>query len=140
MIAAIRISGPIKVRKDVEETLSRLRLKRKFSCVVINPTKESMGMIKKVRDFVAYGEIDKETFEKLIEKRGQKVGDKKTVESKKIVEEIQKGKKYQDLNLKPFFRLHPPRGGIEVKKGFGDGKGVLGNNKESINKLIQRML
>jgi large subunit ribosomal protein L30 len=44
------------------------------------------------------------------------------------------------LNIKPFFRLHPPRGGIDSAKHFGIKKGVLGNNKESINKLIERML
>ena len=39
--------------------------------------------------------------------------------------------------IKPFFRLHPPRGGINTKYHFP--KGVLGENKE-INKLILRML
>jgi len=36
--------------------------------------------------------------------------------------------------------IHPPRKGIESKKHFGVGKGVLGNNKKEINKLIERML
>jgi len=140
MIVAIRISGPIKLKASIEETLSRLRLKRKFSCVVFKPTKENIGMINKVRDFVAYGEVKKETFEKLIEKRGQLIDKKKKIDPKRIYDEIENGKKYVDLNLKPFFRLHPPRGGMDVKRGFGDKKGVLGNNKEHINELLERML
>ena len=44
----------------------------------------------------------------------------------------------EELNMKPFFRLHPPRGGINAKIHFP--KGVLGNNKEKINDLIKRML
>ena len=71
-------------------------------------------MINKVRDFVAFGEIDNETHKKLLEKRKTKIEN--------------------------FFRLHPPRGGIESKKHFGVGKGVLGDNKNKINELIGRML
>jgi large subunit ribosomal protein L30 len=140
MIAIIRIKGQIGVDKKVKETLSRLRLRRKYACVVVNPTNENLGMIKKVKNLVAYGEIGKKTFEKLIEKRGQALDKKKKIDFKKSAEELEKGKNYEDLNLKPFFRLHPPRGGIESKKHFGVGKGVLGNNKEKINELIERML
>ena len=120
MIAIIRIHGMVNVNKDVEETLYRLRLRRKYSCVILEkPTNEQLGMIKRVKDFVAYGEIDESTYKKLIEKRGKKDKDKK---------------------LKPFFRLHPPRGGIDSKKHFGVKKGVLGNHDKEINKLIERML
>jgi len=141
MIAVIRIHGGVKIKKKIEETLYRLRLRRKYSCVVlVNPTKEQSGMIKKLKDFVAFGEIDDKIFKELIEKRGQLIDKSKKIDAKKIIEEIKKGKKYEELNLKPFFRLHPPRKGIESKKHFGVGKGVLGNHKKEINKLIERML
>ncbi|MGD9275696.1 MAG: uL30 family ribosomal protein [Candidatus Pacearchaeota archaeon] len=141
MIAVIRIHGMVKVKQPVAETLDRLRLRRKYSCVVFsNPTKVQMGMIKKVQDFVAFGEITNETFEKLLEARGQKLNKKKDIDAKKVIEDLEKGKKYEELNLKPFFRLHPARGGIDTKKHFGVDKGVLGNNKEEINKLILRMI
>ena len=76
-------------------------------------------MIESLRNFIAYGEIDEATYKKLKETRGQK---------------DTKGK------LKPFFRLHPPRGGIESKKHFGVGKGVLGNHGKEISKLLEKML
>ena len=117
-IAVIRIHGQVGLNKKIKETLHRLRIRRKYSCVVLEPTKENLGMIKKVQDFVAFGEIDEETYKELIEKRGKKI----------------------DGKLKPFFRLHPPRKGIDAKKHFGVKKGVLGNNKDKINDLIKRML
>jgi large subunit ribosomal protein L30 len=119
MISIIRIHGMVKIKKTIEETLQRLRLKRKYACVVLKPTEVNLGMIKKVRDFVAFGEINKETFEKLIESRGKLINKKKAIDAKKIIVELEAGQKYQDLNLKPFFRLHPPRKGIDSKKHFG---------------------
>ena len=140
MIAAIRITGDVNLKKDIRETFKRLRLKKKYSCVVLHKNQVNIGMIKKVKDFTAYGEINEKVFEELVEKRGQLIDKKKKIESKKVYDEFKKGTKLEMLNLKPFFRLHPPRGGIESKKHFGIGKGVLGNNKEKINELIERML
>lgn len=105
MIAIIRISGLVNIRSDIEETLSRLRLRRKYACVVIKPTKEKLGMIKKVKEFVAFGEIDKKTYEELVEKRGQLIDKTKKTDLKKAAEEIEKGKEYEHLNLKPFFQI-----------------------------------
>ena len=116
-IAIVRISGQVKVSKDIEDTLYRLKLRRKYACVVVKPTKDVLGMLKKVRFYVAYGPINKETNDKLIKQRGRKDKDGK---------------------LKPFFRLHPPRKGIKSKLQYP--KGVLGSNKADINKLIERML
>jgi len=138
MICVIRIRGQVGINKDVKETLNRLMLRRKYSCIVIEPTKEQLGMIKKMRNFVAFGEIKKDMLEKLIEKRGQLINKEKKVDAKKAVEELEKGKKYAELNLKSFFRLHPPRKGIKSKLHFP--KGVLGDNKEKINDLVKRML
>lgn len=112
MICVIRIHGQVGLNKDVKETFNRLRLRRKYSCVVLEPTKETLGMINKVGNQVAFGEITSETHKKLNEKRKTKI--------------------------KNFYRLHPPRGGIKSK--FHYPKGVLGNNKDKINDLIERML
>ena len=138
IICIIRIRGQIGLDKDVEETLHRLRLRRKYSCVVLTPTREQSGMLKKVRNFVAFGNISKETLEKLIEKRGQPIEKKKKIDVKKAVEAFEKGNTLEKLNLKPFFRLHPARGGMNTKLHFP--KGVLGDNKDKINDLVLRML
>ncbi len=117
MIAAVRIKGDVGLRHQIRETLQRMGLKKKYSCVILEkPKATELGMIDKLKDFVAFGEISSETHKKLVEARGK----------------FSKSKTH--------FRLHPPRGGIESKKHFGVGKGVLGNNKEKINELIERML
>ncbi len=143
MIAIIRIKGKVGIRKDVEETLNRLRLRRKYTCVVVREKKEILGMLKKVKDYVAYGKIDKKTFVELVKKRGLplKRQDKGKIDAEKVVREFIESKtekKLDNFGIKNFFRLHPPRGGIKSKEHFP--KGVLGNNKEKINDLIKRML
>ncbi len=144
MKTIIRITGMVNMNKDNEETLSRLRLRRKYSCVMINENKEIISMLKKVRNFVAYGNIDKETLKELIIKRGKSIeGEKKKLKindekANKLAEEILKNQSLNNLEIKPFFRLHPPRKGINTRTHFP--RGVLGDNKEKINDLIRRML
>jgi len=139
MMAVIRIKGQVKIRAKIEETLFRLGLRKKFSCILINEkNKVQTGMLNKIRDFVAFGEIDKGTLIRLIENRAQPIGNKK-INAEKTASEILSGKKLQDLGIKPFFRLHPPRGGLKSSKEKFP-KGVLGNHKQEINKLIEKML
>ena len=126
-----------------EEALDRLRLRKKYTCVLIDDKKPEMaGMLKVVKDFVAFGEIDEKTLEELLRARGRKIGDKKArveeSETAKLAKEILAGKNMIELGLKPFFGLHPARGGINSKKNYP--KGVLGNHREKINDLIRRML
>jgi len=133
MIIVIRISGMVKVPKKVTETLHRLRLRRKYVAVILEDSATNLKLLRKIRDYVAYGTISQEMLEKLVALRGKEVtGDK----NKSLEIKLKKGKK----KLKPFFRLHPPRGGIESKRHAGVGKGVLGDNKEKINELLARML
>lgn len=146
MIAAIRISGAVKIKEKIAETLSRLRLRKKFVCVIVDEkSPDKMGMIKKLRDFIAYGEINQETLAELIKARGKWEGaDKKKSgvsksEAEEIAREIMTGRKISDFGLKPFFRLHPPRGGLKSSKKHYP-KGVLGCHGSEINKLIKRML
>ena len=140
MIAIIRIAGKVKIKAVIEETLQRLRMGNKFTCVIIDEKDEiKLSMLKKVKDYVAYGEIDKSMLVRLIEKRGQLIDKNKKIDAEKIADEIISGKKSIDLGIKPFFRLHPPRHGLKSsKKQFP--RGVLGNHKDQINKLIEKML
>ena len=101
----------VKISKSVEEALFRIRLRRKYSAVLLKSTDENIKLLKKLRNYIAYGVINKETLEKLIELRGKSI-DRGKIDSRKIVSEIEK-KNLEKLGLKPFFRLHPPRNGIE---------------------------
>ena len=138
MIIVIRISGMVEIPKDVQETLFRMRLRRKYSAILLKDNEDTHKLLQKVRNFVAYGTIDEETLISLLEKRGQ-ASDKKKIDAKKVASELEK-KDLEALNIKPFFRLHSPRGGIDSKVHFPIRKGVLGDNKEKINDLVRRML
>ncbi|MEK6892985.1 MAG: uL30 family ribosomal protein [Nanoarchaeota archaeon] len=138
MILIIRISGLVEMPSNAQETLFRMRLRRKYSAVLIKDTSENKKILQKIRNFVAYGPINQETLIQLIEKRAQVIGNNK-IDSAKITEQLEKGRT-EDLGIKPFFRLHPPRGGIDSKTHFPIRKGVLGDNKEKINDLVRRML
>lgn len=141
MILAIRIRGMVGNNAEIEDTFARLHLKRKYACTVVRAKPEILGMVKKLENCIAYGKIDKELLKELVEKRGELIDKNKKTDKMKMVEEFLTGKlekKWRDLNIKPFFRLHPPRGGIETKKHFP--KGVLGNHKEKISELLRRML
>jgi large subunit ribosomal protein L30 len=144
LVAVIRISGMVKIKKVIENTLYRLRLRRKYACVLINGNNEDlMGMLEKVKFYVAYGPVDKETLVKLIKERAEidktkKENKEMKINPEKTAEKLLEGKTLKELGLKSFFRLHPPRKGIKSKLQFP--KGVLGNNSSEINKLIERML
>ena len=130
--------------KEVKETFERLRLRRKHVCVLLPENESNKGMIHKVKDFVTYGEINKETLKELLEKRGKLAGDNKITSLKEdFIDSLMAGKaKLADAGIKPFFRLAPPRQGfgkIGIKKGFAE-KGALGYRGKEINALLKKMM
>ncbi|HIH17835.1 MAG TPA: 50S ribosomal protein L30 [Nanoarchaeota archaeon] len=144
MLAVIRIRGKLDKSKEVKETFERLRLRRKHVCVLLPENESNKGMIHKVKDFVTYGEINKETLKELLEKRGKLAGDNKITSLKEdFIDSLMAGKaKLADAGIKPFFRLAPPRQGfgkIGIKKGFAE-KGALGYRGKEINALLKKMM
>lgn len=138
MIIAIRISGMVDVPENVNHLLDNINLRRKYAAILIEETPENMKMLNQIRSFVAFGKITNQNLVKLISMRGER-SDSKKIDAEAVVKNLDK-KSLREQGLKPFFRLHPPRKGIESKKHFGIGKGVLGDNKEHINALLERML
>jgi len=138
MILVIRISGQVGLSKEDKETLFRMRIRKKYAAILLNHSEKNEKVLKKMRNHIAFGDIDKETLKELLQKRAKPVDKKNKIEVEKVVEQLDK-KSLQSLGIKPFFSLHPPRGGIESKKHFGVGKGVLGHNKK-MNELVRRML
>lgn len=153
-IAVIRIRGKIGIKKNIKDTLNMLRLYNKNYCVVINNKPQNIGMIKKVKDYTTWGEIEEETLNLLLEKRGKLAGKKNLtneylkekikLDINSLTKEILESKKsLKDVpGLKLFFRLKPPIGGFErkgIKTPFSLG-GALGYRKEKINDLIKKMI
>ena len=137
MLLVIRIGGMVDIDSNIQETLYRLRLRRKYSAVLLKSTPLNLKILRIVRNQISYVPIDPQTLKLLLEKRAVPLKAKK-IDAEKLAEELEK-KDLKSLDIKPFFRLHPPRGGIESKKHAGVGKGVLGENKK-INELVRRML
>jgi len=126
-IAIIRIAGKQGLTRKVKDTFTLLNLHKKHTCVIVDSSKSILGMIKVIKDYATWGEIDKETFSLLIEKRGKLPG------KNKLTEEYLKEKVNKSFNevssesfdgkinikdipgLKPFFRLSPPNKGYESK-------------------------
>lgn len=71
-IVIVRMRGEVGTMRDIIDTFKMLGLKRSYSVVLVEKTPSTMGMIRKIDHFVAWGEANAET-EKMIEgKRGLK--------------------------------------------------------------------
>jgi len=111
------------------------------------------GMLQRVKDYTTWGEINKETLVKLLAARGKLSGDRPLTEEflkqatsyptfEKFSEALLENKvTFKDIpEVKPLFRLNPPRKGHRTVKRSFVNKGSLGYRKEEINTLIERML
>ena len=152
MFAILRVRGKIGVNYKIEHNLELLNLTRVSHCVLLKKSPELMGMLRKGKDYITWGEIDKDTLKLLLEKRGKVyLEDNKLVPFKekyakdvdKIVADLLNDKKtIKEYSIKQVFRLRPPSKGYEskgIKKTYVQG-GVLGNRGESINKLLKKMI
>lgn len=153
VFAAVRIRGVINVKPSIKRTLQLLRLTRVNHCVLLEEKPGNKGMLQVAKDYITWGEIDKEMLSKLINTRGKLEGDKELTEdyiksatSYASIEKlsqtiIDKKFNYKDIpNVKPIFRLNPPKKGYEgIKRSFVN-KGALGYRGKEINKLIERMI
>lgn len=152
-LAVVRVRGVGDASPDVEKTLENIHLTRNCHITLLTNTPSFLGMLKKVRHFVTWGEITKGNILLLLRKRGRLVGNTplndnyaqevgyKTLDE--LAEAIHKIEvEFNRLpNIKPVFRAHPPKKGYKgkVKKSYTVG-GVTGNRGETINKLIERMI
>ncbi len=151
--AVIRVRGHADVNRDVVDTLKMLRLNRVNHAVIIPQNDVVKGMLNKAKDLITWGEVSEETLAKMIQERGRLMGDKpiddaylKENSEFSSVSDFAKSvasdqRKYSDLkDVKPIFRLHPPKQGFENNKQSVQNHGTLGYRGKEINALIERML
>ena len=151
--AVIRVRGTVNIKPDIKKTLQLLNLSKVNHCVLLEEKPSIKGMLRVVKDYVTWGEIEKDAISKLITSRGKLVGDKELTNDylksstsfsdvEKISQAIIDNKfRYKDIpDVKPIFRLNPPKNGYEgIKRSFSN-KGALGYRGKEINKLIKRMI
>ncbi|TET19818.1 50S ribosomal protein L30 [Candidatus Bathyarchaeota archaeon] len=151
-LAVIRVRGLSGVFREIDETLRMLHLTRNCHATLIDDRASYLGMLRKAKDYLVWGEVSREGVALLLGKRGKLVGNKKLTEKyvqgigyesiDDLAEAIYELKvEYSSLSgVKPLFRLHPPKKGFKgkVKKSYAAG-GVTGYRGEVINDLIKRM-
>ncbi|MEB3774921.1 MAG: 50S ribosomal protein L30 [Desulfurococcales archaeon] len=154
----IRIRGEADVNPDTEKTLYLLRLRRRYAAALYHSSLPGIeGMLRKVENWATWGEITKDTLVELITKRGRLYGDKPITGEwialnlglpggvYELAEKLLAGEihyhRLEEKGVKPFFRLHPPRGGFKgsIKIHYKAG-GELGYRGQDINQLVLRML
>jgi large subunit ribosomal protein L30 len=140
--AVVRVRGNVNKKQEIKDTMRMLRLTRVNHCVLIRKDPKTDGMIKKVKDFVTWGEISDDTLAKLVSGRGRKAGDARLSEKEvgEVLESYKKKKNAYDVkDFKHVFRMAAPRKGYNgVKNAFP--KGALGYRGEKINELLERMM
>lgn len=154
-IAVIRVRGVNNVRKTISDTCKLLNIARLHNLSFVDDRDSYKGMLQKSKDWVTWGEVsDPELVAHVLTKWGRLPGNQKL--TNEYVAEHTTYKSIQEFaeafvnlkadltdipELKPFFRLHPPRKGYErkgIKKPYSTG-GALGFRGEKIHDLIARM-
>ncbi|MDD1674232.1 MAG: 50S ribosomal protein L30 [Methanomicrobiales archaeon] len=152
MYAIVQVRGVVNTRREIKDTLHMLRLHHINHCVLVPDTPEYLGMIRKVKDFIAYGEVDEETLATILQTRGRITGNELLTDEyvrqssrygtiAEFAMALKKGEaRISDVQgLKPVFRLHPPRKGYRtIKRTFPRG-GSLGYYGKEINNLLYTM-
>lgn len=147
----LRIKGTVNVPHWARYTLDNLSLYKKFWATILPETPESIGMLRKIKDFVAWSHVDASFVKELLEKRGKTIGSKPLRllpdsapynDIDELAADLAKDKiRLSSLQMvKPWFALNPPRGGFKRKtKTQYHQKGVLGEDKELVE-IIKRMI
>ena len=151
-LLVIRLRGTVNMTHDVEASLERLGLLRRYAATIVPSTKDYIGLLRKAAAFVAWSEVDKGTIASVLKARGELSG------GRRIEEEWLKARGFMDVDdlaakiadgsvdlrhlegLKPFFRLHPPLKGFKRStiKHYRAG-GMLAEYPE-LPKLAERMI
>jgi large subunit ribosomal protein L30 len=147
----VRIKGTVNIPAWAKTTLANLNLDKKFRATLVAENFETLGMLRKVKDIVAWTSVDADFIKELLERRGKISGYKPITKSNlpkgfESIEELataiaQNKISMSKLNrIKPWFALAPPKGGFKQKtKTQFSQNGVLGHNEQLVQ-LVKNML
>jgi large subunit ribosomal protein L30 len=147
----VRIRGTVNIPYWADNTLDNLNLDKRFRATLIPENPESLGMLRKVKEMVAWTSADATIIKELLEKRGKKTGFKPITNSDlpegyNTIEELASAIADNKITLskirsiKPWFALNSPRGGFKRKtKTQYSQDGILGEDK-GLADIVKRML
>ena len=147
----VRIRGTVNIPHWANNTLDNLNLDKRFRATVIPENPESLGMLRKVKEMVAWTSADATIIKELLQKRGKKTGFKPITNSDlpegyTTIEELASAIADNKITLskirsiKPWFALNSPRGGFKRKtKTQYSQNGILGEDK-GLTDIVKRML
>ena len=151
----VRARSNVGVERSIRETMDYLNLTKVNHAVIIPENDQYIGMLRKAKDYITWGNADLATVETMLSERGRMPGDSPLTDA--IVADATDYKTIGDFakaivnneatvkdvpGLKRVFRLHPPRG----SKGWGGIKrsyvvgGALGSRGDDIKALVERMI
>jgi large subunit ribosomal protein L30 len=147
----VRIKGTVNIPHWAQTTLDGLNLDKRFRATIVPESPEYLGMLRRVKEVVAWTKADTGIVKELLEKRGRKTGYKPITKSDipkeyRSIDELASAIAENKVaiskieGLKPWFALNPPRGGFKRKtKTQYAQDGVLGEDGE-LAEMVKRML
>ncbi|MDJ0275136.1 MAG: 50S ribosomal protein L30 [Aigarchaeota archaeon] len=152
-LLVVRLRGPSGTSEEIEYSLRLIRLKRSNWATLVRNEPSQLGLLRKVAPYVTWGEPDPKVLAAVLEKRAETwngVPKEKAYEELGCRDALELATKVCSgeidlkalwFRFKPYFRLHPPKGGLKrsIKRFYGD-KGEAGYRGPAINDLVIRMV
>jgi len=155
VLLIIRLRGTFAVPDYIDRTLKSFRLRNKYNATLARNSPSTVGMLRQVKDYVTWGDLQPADVAKLLRKRGEVNGGKPVTDkfatelfSKENIDSLATALATGEIGLqslwekgvKPVFRLRPPSGGFEstIKRPF-TSNGQLGYRGSAIATLMTKM-
>ncbi|HSA75726.1 MAG TPA: uL30 family ribosomal protein [Candidatus Nitrosocosmicus sp.] len=151
----VRMKGTVNIPNWAKITLDNLHLDKKFRATLIPENEQTLGMLRKIKEIVAWTSVEEAFIREFIEKKGRHTSTKllssinksetdqpTTPDIDKVISDISKNDSFLSKisGLKPWFALNPPKGGFKRKsKLLYSQNGILGENRELVE-LVKRMM
>lgn len=151
----VRMKGTVNIPNWAEVTLENLHLQKKFRATLVPENDQTLGMLRKIKEIVAWTSVEESFIKEFIEKKGRASysklltaqddgsSNKSTPNNiNNIVVEILKNDSFLTKigGIKPWFALNPPKGGFKRKsKVLYSQNGILGENQDLID-IVRRMM
>ena len=154
-VLGIRLKGSFATPWPLENALNTLRLRRKFNAVLLENTPTTIGMLRRVKDYVTWGIAGTDDIATVLRERGKLSGGMEMTDEvihdkfgeasiRELASALTEGRitlrQLQQKGLNPVFRLRPPSGGFDGsgKRPYGSG-GELGRRQTPLSALLSRM-